>query len=318
MMGCAPALLLALASAVGAGPARDPVEAIRHDPDYVEQRIHGVGLGAWGGPLRLDVELDPATHLPTRSIWIDRSHLAVEVDPFAGKTEVALIAQIYPSEGAAFAAIRTIPVPQSAVIYGYYRGELGIIFPTVISLTTAPRVTQALRKVLELERGNAKAASVVLLESVLALGGARVPLVAPASTPAVGRLIFEAGRAASPEELEVATLLVREGRTVRVLAEGAERTADFLVDGLPTELKTVSKLTAKDLSGALCRRILDGAGQAPNIIIDGRRQAGLTVDLAREAIRRAYFADKVLQRLANIRILGEGFDVIIPRPVFLP
>jgi len=240
--------------------------------------------------------------------------LSADVDPFLGKTEVALTGQIYQSEEVARAAIRALPLPPTLLIYGHYRGELGIIFPTILSPRTAPRVTQAIRKVLELERENAKTASVVLFESFLALGGARIPLAAPLSTPAAGRLIFEAGRVASYEELEVATLLVREGRTVRVLAEGAERTADFLVDGLPTELKTVSRLTSKDIPGALCRRILEGAGQAPNLIIDGRRQAGLTAKLAMQAIRRAYTADK-LSRLLTIRVLGDGFDITIPRLV---
>jgi len=312
-MRLVPVLLLAASFPASADPARDPVEVIRQDPDYIERRIRGVGLGAWGGPLRLDLELDQATHLPTRSIWIERPKVSAGDDPFLGKTEIALVAQVYPSEEAARAAIQATSLSSaSALVYGFYRGEQGIIFPTVISPTTAPRVTQALCKVLEQERENAKQASAVLLESVLVLGGARIPL-APVPKPAAGRLIVEAGRTISSEEMAVAGILVREGRTVRVLAEGAKRTADFLVDGLPVELKTVSRLTSKDLAGALGRRILEGAGQAPNIIIDARRQAGLTAALAGEAIRRAYLADKQLMRLQTIRILGDGFDILIPR-----
>ena len=104
---------------------------------------------------------------------------------------------------------------------------------------------------------------------------------------------------------------MQEGKVVEIVVEGTTRTADFLVNGVPTELKTVSKLTSSDLSAALGRSILDGAGQAGNIIIDARGQAGLTRELAERAIRRAYGADK-LARLKEIRIIGEGFDITIP------
>lgn len=40
-----------------------------------------------------------------------------------------------------------------------------------------------------------------------------------------------------------------------------------------------------------CASILDGAGQAPNIIVDLRQQAGMTQELAQRAVRRAYGAD---------------------------
>jgi hypothetical protein len=106
-----------------------------------------------------------------------------------------------------------------------------------------------------------------------------------------GRLIVPAGRTLSAEETAIANQLVAEGHTVEALAEGAARTADFLVDGVRTELKSISNITSPDPSGALGRRILDGAGQAPNIIADVRAQAGMTEELARRATRRAYGAD---------------------------
>ena len=85
------------------------------------------------------------------------------------------------------------------------------------------------------------------------------------------------------------------------------------MNGVPTELKTVSKLTSPDLSAALSRRILDGAGQAGNIIIDARGQAGLTRELIERAIRRAYGFDFQHNRLQEIRIIGDGFDISVPR-----
>lgn len=121
-----------------------------------------------------------------------------------------------------------------------------------------------------------------------------------------------AGRTLSAEETAIANQLVAEGHTVEALAESSVRTADSLVDGVRTELKSISNITSPDPSGALGRRILDGAGQAPNIIADVRQQAGMTEELARRAARRAYGADQG-GRMQNIRLIGQGFDVTIPR-----
>lgn len=126
------------------------------------------------------------------------------------------------------------------------------------------------------------------------------------------KLILAPGRVLSPAETEMATMLLREGRTVQTLAESADRTSDFIVDGVRTELKTISNITSPDISGALGRRILEGAGQAPHIIADVRNQPGMTLDLAARAMRRAYGADK-LNRVLQIRIIGSGFDQTWPR-----
>lgn len=64
----------------------DPIEGLRQHPDYVEQRVRAVGLGTWGGPLRLDLELDWETRTPLRSIYMDRGAFLVGDDPFVGRT----------------------------------------------------------------------------------------------------------------------------------------------------------------------------------------------------------------------------------------
>jgi len=131
----------------------------------------------------------------------------------------------------------------------------------------------------------------------------------------VGRVINATGRVLSPAEEATARLLVGEGRVVEVLAESTVknvRTADFLVDGTRTELKTISNITSTDVSGAVARRTLDGAGQAPHILLDARGQATLTRELAERSIRRAYGADKA-SRIQEIRIIGQDFDITVPR-----
>ncbi len=130
-----------------------------------------------------------------------------------------------------------------------------------------------------------------------------------------GKLILAPGRVLSAGETKVAGILIREGRTVQTLGESVVqgvRTADFVVDGVRTELKTISNITSKDLSGALNRRILEGAGQASHIIADVQEQAGMTFEEAERAMRRTYGADKA-KRIQQIRIIGRGFDKTWPR-----
>ena len=61
------------------------------------------------------------------------------------------------------------------------------------------------------------------------------------------------------------------------------------------------------------RRILEGAGQGEHIIIDARRQSGLTYEVALRAIGRAYGAVQA-GRITLIRIIGAGFDISLPPP----
>src|SRR5262249_55567971 len=127
-----------------------------------------------------------------------------------------------------------------------------------------------------------------------------------------GGLTVMGGRALSAEEAAIANKLVGEGRTVIALAElnvAGVRSADFMVDFVKTELKTVSRLTGKELSAGLSRRILEGAGQASNIIADVRLQAGMTRAEAVRAVYRVFGADKVLRRIRSVRLIGADFDV---------
>ena len=143
-------------------------------------------------------------------------------------------------------------------------------------------------------------------------GNAGGGTAAESAGPADATGAESAGRTLSAEEAAVAGQLVAEGHTVEALVESSVRTADFLVDGKRTELKSISNITSQDPSGALARRILDGAGQAPNIIADLRRQAGMTEELALRAVRRAFGADRA-GRVQSVRLIGQGFDVTVPR-----
>lgn len=106
-----------------------------------------------------------------------------------------------------------------------------------------------------------------------------------------GRLEIEAGRELTASEKSIADMLVDENCYViakQVSEVVNTRSADFEVDGVLTELKTVASLTSLDIAGALARRILEGAGQAPHIIADVRRQFGMTREIAENAVKRAF------------------------------
>jgi Contact-dependent growth inhibition CdiA C-terminal domain len=141
--------------------------------------------------------------------------------------------------------------------------------------------------------------------------------IVPKALPKIGKLEFELNAKLSPAELKTANKLVGEGKGVKVLKEVENqkgvRTPDFEVDGVRTELKTVSNLSGKDMSASLSRRILDGAGQGSNIIIDARNQIGMTEEIAKSGILRAYGAQRKLNnvRISEVRVIGSDFDITL-------
>jgi Contact-dependent growth inhibition CdiA C-terminal domain len=160
---------------------------------------------------------------------------------------------------------------------------------------------------------------VVTILAPLVVGKVTTPISPIQSVVPKGKLIIEAGRTVTFEESIVANKLVREGKVVEVPIEASNkgiqnvRTPDFIVDGVKTELKTISNLKGKDMSASLSRRILDGAGQGSNIIIDARNQIGMTEEIAKSGIKRAYGRLDQLgsKRLSEVRVIGNGFDITI-------
>ena len=154
--------------------------------------------------------------------------------------------------------------------------------------------------------------------------GATPPPVSPAksaspgvtATPSASRI-----PGASDEEHAIDEVLRGEGRNVspNVLEgqPGAGRQGDRIVDGVLTEYKSVSRVekqTADALSGAIARRVMDGRGQASQIIVDTRKQAGMTEAIARRGVARAFGADNRTGATINsIRVIGHNFDIIISR-----
>jgi len=128
---------------------------------------------------------------------------------------------------------------------------------------------------------------------------------------AAGKLIVPLGAGKMSEaERSAAAYLVKSGHEVVRVPESTidgSRSADFLIDGKRTELKTLSNVRSPDFTGAVIRRIREAATQAPNVLIDARGQAGMDEEAARlieSAVRRS----PQDAGITELRIIGNGFE----------
>jgi RHS repeat-associated protein len=114
---------------------------------------------------------------------------------------------------------------------------------------------------------------------------------------------------ASKAELSIAQKLAGEGKNVEILAAtGVGKTADFVVNGVKLELKTLGEAAT---GSTLKNRIAEGVGQGGgNVLVDARNAAKVTLADAQRAAARVFGADK---RLQVVRVIGTDFDVTIAR-----
>ncbi|GEL97420.1 hypothetical protein CTE05_09670 [Cellulomonas terrae] len=273
---------------------------------YVDERAAALAINLVAG--QAVITLDDGTILRTLLRDLDPSDLDVLplIPPRATRQDA----------DAEVAARADAFRPGGLTVVAFYR-DAHVVWPTLLNPQTAPRIFSVYQPALDAARDDAAATASAFTDLAFWYIGARfLPGVgAGGSAARTGRLVIEGGRTLSAQESVIVGRLIREGRNVRVLAESTRhgvRTADFIVDGVRTELKTITSLTSRDLSGALGRRILEGAGQAPHIIADVRGQAGITRELAERAVRRAFGAD-TLGRIQQIRVIGRDFDLVVPR-----
>jgi hypothetical protein len=101
----------------------------------------------------------------------------------------------------------------------------------------------------------------------------------------IGKLIGST-EALTAAEKKVVDDLISQGREIEIIKRSniqGQKSFDFKVDGVSTELKTIGNLN----TGTGAKRIYEGFQQgADTVIIDGR-DAGLTTHLAQEILQRA-------------------------------
>jgi hypothetical protein len=149
------------------------------------------------------------------------------------------------------------------------------------------------------------------------------PEAAPAAPPKPDFLTPKPGKGAltgsleglKPAEKAFAAEMQALGNDVGIIPRGEGRTPDFSINGKLYELKTVGGVQKTDVDGissAISSRILDGRGQASNIIVDARTQAGMSIEAADRAVRRAYGVDEK-EGIQSITILTPNGTVHAPR-----
>ncbi len=133
--------------------------------------------------------------------------------------------------------------------------------------------------------------------------------------------VDESARPFSSQELRISQLLQGEGHAVASVAESAlpgHRVYDALVDGLPTEFKTLEGPRDGPASNATVLHALQrangqfadaGGDQSAVVFLDGRG-SGLTSQEAQRGLQR--WLGTGWNRMSSVRIVGDGWQVIWP------
>ncbi|MEU7142890.1 hypothetical protein ABZ942_25830 [Nocardia sp. NPDC046473] len=118
--------------------------------------------------------------------------------------------------------------------------------------------------------------------------------------------IDETEKAFSPEERKIADLLADEGKDVKSVKEGVDRTPDSTVDGVPTEFKSLDE----GASNVSVKNALNSArGQAEHAIIDARA-SGISQEEAQRGLNR--FLGASPDKMKGVRIVGDGWEINWP------
>ncbi|MBS2963579.1 hypothetical protein KGA66_11010 [Actinocrinis puniceicyclus] len=122
--------------------------------------------------------------------------------------------------------------------------------------------------------------------------------------------VDEGAKTFNPAERCIADLLAGEGRRVTAQTESAVdgvRTADAMVDGAPTEFKSLSPGAAPN---AVKNALNSAKGQAGDAVLDARG-SGLTASGAQEGLVR-FLRNNPPGRMSSIRIIGDEYEINWP------
>jgi hypothetical protein len=187
------------------------------EDNYIENVIKSVGIPIWGGSFYLYRKLVPITGLDTDSIILPRTMVHLDDDPINGAVEIQIL---YKTSALAEQAVANF----GAKAYSYYVGVGGHIYPTIVSDTSAPRLCKALRRMLEQERVDARAAQALTIDLGLWAAGARAPIktMNPATPAEIAAEAWRVQARVYASELRAA------GKSVRVNLGGTGEVADAI------------------------------------------------------------------------------------------
>jgi LysM repeat protein len=151
------------------------------DPKYIQNAIAAVGLPIWGGPFYLYQRV--VSGRGSDAVVMDRRNVVLANDPL--KAQSFELRVVYGSRAdAEAAATKAVAAYQMAGTYAYYRTAEGLIYPTIISDSTAPALCDAMRKAVEQEKVDARAAEQLSKDLLLWYVGARLPIKTGGGAPA--------------------------------------------------------------------------------------------------------------------------------------
>jgi len=240
-------------------PKKDPFYIMKH-PNYIQNVIKGVGIFGLAGPFRLDRQV--VNGMGVDSIILPRDEFNLENDPL--KKEAGIWPRVYKSRATAERALSELGIPN---LYTFYIGPGGHIYPTIISDTTAPYLCATLRKMLEVERTDAKAAEKLSIDLLFWYVGARFPIKtgepipkSVASGGSAARTAVAGGERAlvfveiGAGDLKASIELAKKG--VKVIAVDPVAPAAEAIKDLEAAGGTFIKGTAKDLSAATADHVI--------------------------------------------------------------
>ncbi|WP_052745366.1 hypothetical protein [Streptomyces sp. WM6386] len=132
----------------------------------------------------------------------------------------------------------------------------------------------------------------------------------PQGSPAKRGSIDETEKQFSPKERRIAEYLEAEGKHVKSVKESTvegEKRPDSLVDGVPTEFKT---LDPKASPNAIKNTLNTAKKQARDAVVDAR-PSELGETEARQSLER-FLRNNPPGRMNSIRIIGNGYTITWP------
>jgi RHS repeat-associated protein len=129
-----------------------------------------------------------------------------------------------------------------------------------------------------------------------------------------GNITYESMKAlkdVTAKEIDFLSYADKLGETFTVLERMAGKTADFMKNGTKWELKTIEDVSTDgvDFVNNVKKAMLRGSEQSSSIIAD-MRNLDITLEQATVAAERALGSNS---KVKEIRIIGDGFDKIIPQ-----
>lgn len=122
--------------------------------------------------------------------------------------------------------------------------------------------------------------------------------------------IDETEKAFNAKERRIAETLQQEGRNVKSVKESevpGQRTGDAVVDGVPTEFKSLDPGASPN---TVKNSLNTAKGQARDAVVDARG-SGLDEAAAREGLGK-FLRNNPPGRMNFIRIIGDGYDIKWP------